>query len=313
MGKHTHTEPVGPVLGSLTFLIVAVAVFVSSFALDAKSNRFTSILLPFLFLSIVAAGVFRLIYWRIAVRRRIIAEADAYSRERELTSIFEHALDGILILDNGSACIDANPAACRLLDVAAVELIGRSFGDFHADRAEFVHHWKSFLSTGYQRGETRLLSRDRQSVFVEYTATANYVPGRHVLILCDNTRQKRAESSLQNIEKLFRQMADHIQEVFWLMDAQSKKLIYVNRAFETVTGGLVPPSRTIHSLTKKSFTLTIVSPSSLSWPTVLRAVSSTKNFGSCERTAAYGGSGAAPSPCETRVNRPDGSSEPLSM
>jgi PAS domain S-box-containing protein len=236
MGKHTHTEPVGPVLGSLTFLIVAVAVFVSSFALDAKSNRFTSILLPFLFLSIVAAGVFRLIYWRIAVRRRIIAEADAYSRERELTSIFEHALDGILILDNGSACIDANPAACRLLDVAAVELIGRSFGDFHADREEFVHHWKSFLSTGYQRGETRLLSRDRQSVFVEYTATANYVPGRHVLILCDNTRQKRAESSLQNIEKLFRQMADHIQEVFWLMDAQSKKLIYVNRAFETVTG-----------------------------------------------------------------------------
>src|SRR5262249_33921156 len=31
-------------------------------------------------------------------------------------------------------------------------------------------------------------------------------------------------------------MADHIQEVFWVMDAGTKKLIYVNRAFEPVTG-----------------------------------------------------------------------------
>jgi PAS domain S-box-containing protein len=236
MGKKRHTAPRGPILGSLTFLLIAAAAFVFSFTLDAKNNRLASVLIPFLFLSIVAAGIFRLIYWRTAVRRRIVADADAYSRQRELTSIFEHALDGILILDDGDVCIDANPAACRLLNVDAFGLIGRSFGDFHADREEFTRQWKSFLSDGYQRGETRLLSRDRQSVFVEYTATANYVPGRHVLILCDNTRQKRAETSLQNIEKLFLQMADHIQEVFWLMDAESKKLIYVNRAFESVTG-----------------------------------------------------------------------------
>ena len=236
MREETQSNHRRIVLGSLSFLLVAVALFACSVLLDAKSNRFSSVLIPLLLLSIVAAGAFRLVYWRTAITRRIAADADAYSRERELTSIFEHALDGILILDDGSVCIDANPAACRLLNVGGVELIGRSFGDFHADREEFAHHWKSFLSAGYQRGEARLLSRDRHSVFVEYTATANYVPGRHVLILCDNTRQKRAETSLQNIEKLFRQMADHIQEVFWLMDAESKKLIYVNRAFETVTG-----------------------------------------------------------------------------
>jgi PAS domain S-box-containing protein len=224
------------VLGSSFFFLVATALFVLSLTLDARSAHFTSLLVPVLLLSVVATVVFRLIYWRTATKRQIAADADAYSRERELTSIFEHALDGIVILDDASVCIDANPAACRLLNVAGVELIGRSFGDFHADRNEFAHHWKSFLSTGYQRGEARLLSQDNQSVFAEYTATANYVPGRHVLILCDNTRQKRAETSLQNIERLFRQMADHIQEVFWLMDAESKKLIYVNRAFETVTG-----------------------------------------------------------------------------
>ncbi|HEX3880759.1 MAG TPA: PAS domain S-box protein [Bryobacteraceae bacterium] len=238
MREETQTNHRRVVLGSLSFLLVAVALFVCSVLLDAKTNRLSSVLVLFILLSIIAAATFRLVYCRIAVRRRIAADANAYSRERELTSIFEHALDGIVILDDASVCIDANPAACRLLNVVGAELMGRSFGDFHADRKEFAHHWKSFLSAGYQRGETRLLSRDRQSVFVEYTATANYVPGRHVLILCDNTRQKRAETSFQNIEKLFRQMADHIQEVFWLMDAQSKKLIYVNRAFETVTGRL---------------------------------------------------------------------------
>jgi PAS domain S-box-containing protein len=145
-------------------------------------------------------------------------------------------LDGILILDDRSVCMETNPAACKLLGVDRSALLGRHFGDFYPDREEFVKHWKSFLMSGHQRGQTRLQCRDRNSVFVDYTATANYIPGRHVLILCDTTRQKHAESSLQNIEERFRQMADHIHEVFWMMDAETKRLVYVNRAFETVTG-----------------------------------------------------------------------------
>jgi transcriptional regulator with GAF, ATPase, and Fis domain len=40
----------------------------------------------------------------------------------------------------------------------------------------------------------RLIRPDGIAVFVEYIAPANYVPGRHVLILSDTMRQKHAES-----------------------------------------------------------------------------------------------------------------------
>jgi PAS domain S-box-containing protein len=41
---------------------------------------------------------------------------------------------------------------------------------------------------------------------------------------------------LQASEELFRQMADNIGEVFWTMEADTKKVIYVNPAYETITG-----------------------------------------------------------------------------
>jgi PAS domain S-box-containing protein len=223
-------------LGSQLFVLLALGLFFLSIKLDAKSPPFTSLLVPILFASVLAVVGFHFFYWREARKSRVAIDAENYSRERQFTSIFEHALDGILILDDQSVCRGANPSAYRLLGVDRADLVGRYFGDFYPDREEFAQNWKSFLSTGHQRGQMRLLCRDKSSVFVDYTSTANYIPGRHVLILCDTTRQKHAETSLQNVEERFRQMADHIQEVFWMMDAESKKLIYVNRAFEAVTG-----------------------------------------------------------------------------
>ncbi len=38
------------------------------------------------------------------------------------------------------------------------------------------------------------------------------------------------------LQEKFRQMADNIQETFWLMDAATKRVIYVNRAHEQITG-----------------------------------------------------------------------------
>lgn len=41
-------------------------------------------------------------------------------------------------------------------------------------------------------------------------------------------------------EQRFRQMASNIQEIFWMIDAESKKVLYVNEAYETITGYSCP-------------------------------------------------------------------------
>jgi len=51
----------------------------------------------------------------------------------------------------------------------------------------------------------------------------------------ENDRQ-RWEISLAEGEARFQQMANNIQEIFWMIDADTRKVIYVNQAFETIAG-----------------------------------------------------------------------------
>ena len=50
------------------------------------------------------------------------------------------------------------------------------------------------------------------------------------------TALNTTEASLLESEERFRQMADNIQEIFWMIDADTRKTLYVNPAFETITG-----------------------------------------------------------------------------
>ena len=50
-------------------------------------------------------------------------------------------------------------------------------------------------------------------------------------------REERVTTTtLQTREQEFQHMADNIQEIFWVMDAQTKHVLYVNSAYETITG-----------------------------------------------------------------------------
>ena len=46
----------------------------------------------------------------------------------------------------------------------------------------------------------------------------------------------RALREYRESEERFRQMASNIREIFWMIDAQTKKALFVNEAYETITG-----------------------------------------------------------------------------
>jgi PAS domain S-box-containing protein len=67
-----------------------------------------------------------------------------------------------------------------------------------------------------------------------------FVHGRFLLHL--HRQHRQTAGALHATEHEFQQMADNIQEIFWTLDARTRKTIYVSQAYETITG------RSCHSL-----------------------------------------------------------------
>jgi len=78
---------------------------------------------------------------------------------------------------------------------------------------------------------TKLRTLDLFSAFLLFGAAILSV----LIVLYTRSLQRAQELQLDTEERL-QQMADNIQEIFWMIDAETKKALYVNEAYETITG-----------------------------------------------------------------------------
>lgn len=222
--------------GGFASLITAIAfLFVSFFPNSAPVRPPGLVAVSILFALAIAVSMtsYSLVQIRSVHRATLQAFQDT---DCEFSSIFQNVLDGILIVDDDGVCLDANPAALAILRVAFGELIGKKIDRFLANQDAFKKSWNSFLKENRLRGRARLTAGDGAALFVNFTAAAHYLPGRHAVILCDATERTRSEISLKKSEERFQHMANNIQEIFWMIDATTQELSYVNRAYRMITG-----------------------------------------------------------------------------
>lgn len=212
-----------------------------------RNADFTEGLVPSLLVALLFAAF--LIIYSLKRLHREHGEADRafLNTDCEFSSIFQNVLDGILIVDNEGNCLDVNPAAVGILRISADKLIGSNIDCFLIDRDNSTKRWSSFLPSTNRRGRIELVAGDGTKLFVDFTATANYLPGRYVLVICDVTERTQAELFLRETEERFREMADNIAEIFWRMDARTQEIAYVNRAYTTITGQDIETLRSVRS------------------------------------------------------------------
>jgi PAS domain S-box-containing protein len=98
---------------------------------------------------------------------------------------FRASLVPMVLADDNRRYLAANAAMCLLLRLSEQEVLKRTIDDLTPpeSRSQIGPMGETFLRDGTQRGRFELLMPDGPTVLVDYSATANIEPGRHLSIL----------------------------------------------------------------------------------------------------------------------------------
>ena len=210
-------------------------------------------------------GTYQSIFHDITKRKQ--AEEALQHSEAKYRQLYEAMRDPFARSDLQGRILDINPAFEELLGFSSAELVGKSFRaitprKWHASEKKIVAEQvrKRGFSAVYEKEYVR---KDGSIVPVELRTMlicdAAGKPTGMSAVVRDVTERKRAEQTLRKAhdelerrvrertaelessrtalaqsEEQFRQMAENVQDAFWLIDARTQKVLYVSPAFERI-------------------------------------------------------------------------------
>ncbi|OFZ89323.1 MAG: hypothetical protein A2V78_07405 [Betaproteobacteria bacterium RBG_16_64_18] len=183
-------------------------------------------------------GHFVAVFDVITERKR--AEALLRESEERLRTIFEGALDGILIADAQTGeFLNANPEICRMLGYSPEEIVGLGIADIHREQ-DLPHAMEQFERL--RRGEIQtasdvpMLRKDGSVFYAEIKAAPIRLGGmdRMLGIFRDITERKRTQRELADSEERFRGLVE--QSIAGIYIIQDGKFAYVNPRYTEIFG-----------------------------------------------------------------------------
>jgi two-component system cell cycle sensor histidine kinase/response regulator CckA len=192
-----------------------------------------------------AAGepLYRLSVVQDITQRRRAAE-ELRRSEARFRAVFDQAAVGISLVGADGRFLAVNQRLCDLLGTARNDLLQLTFMEItHPDELQEDVEQSGKLLAGQIDSyslEKRYLRHDGTPVWVSLTSSAvrggDVQPLYRVNVVQDITERKRAEEQLRQSEERFRQLAENIQEVFWITSADGYELVYLSPAYEAIWG-----------------------------------------------------------------------------
>jgi PAS domain S-box-containing protein len=152
-----------------------------------------------------------------------------WESESRLHTILNNTSDGIVIVDQQRQIRFINPAAQKLFHFSLNDTLDWEFGlpDLHGDTVEL----QIPLATNDSQPDAVHNARIGEMKIAEAQWKGEPV---YVLSLRDITKRRHAEAALAESEERFRQLAEHIEDVFWLFSWENGDFLYISPAFEQV-------------------------------------------------------------------------------
>ena len=182
----------------------------------------------------------------IDVNERKLAELALQRSERRYTALFANKINAIahcrMINDSSGNPVDyeivqVNHAYELITGIKKPDIEGKTarevFPGLESSQFDYIGKYGNIANNGGELSFDIFFEPLEQwlSIYV-YSPE----PGEFIAIFTDITQQKKMEEAIRTSEERFRQLADHIEEVFWVVDPLSGKGLYVSPAYEKVWG-----------------------------------------------------------------------------
>ena len=172
------------------------------------------------------------------------AEAALRDSEERFRATVEQAAVGITHCDKTGRYLRVNQKFCNILGYTAEELLCGTWmdvtyrEDLDPDLAK--NHRLFAREIDCFNMEKRLVRRDGSLVWVNITVSLVQEPLSgaiyNVAVIEDISDRKQAEAALKESEERFRQLAENIESVFWMVGVQPQEFIYVSPGYEKIWG-----------------------------------------------------------------------------
>lgn len=174
---------------------------------------------------------------------RIVEREWAHEADARMAAIVESSQDAVISRRLDGTVLTWNRAAERLLGYRAEEIIGRNIGLIIPERghAELASR-QALLESGCSppaHETVRVAKNGRHIDVLASPAPIRDASGQICgvsMIIRDITGRKRGEQELRASEERFRQLAENIDQVFWINTPAIDRNLYVSPAYEKIWG-----------------------------------------------------------------------------
>jgi PAS domain S-box-containing protein len=170
-------------------------------------------------------------------REKRQAETALAMSESRYRLLVEQASDGIFTVSANGCYSDVNARGLEMLHYSREDFLGRGLGDLIAtgDRARLADEIVALKEGATRVSEFKICRGDGTWFDAEISARA--LPDGQLLgIVRDLTERRKSEQALRESEERFRQLAENINEVFWMTDPGKREMLYISPAYETIWG-----------------------------------------------------------------------------
>jgi PAS domain S-box-containing protein len=135
----------------------------------------------------------------------VVSHVQDITAQREanllFAATFARSVVPMIVADDERRLVDLNDAASELLGIPHDTAVGARVDDLLPDE-DVADLWNGFMDDGTWEAEVSLQRPDGGERRIEFVATANVRPGRHIAVVRDLTPQKELETQLRQAQKM---------------------------------------------------------------------------------------------------------------